>query len=184
MILIVGLGNPGLEYTHTRHNVGFMAVTAIASNLCTNFASNSKFKGNIASSTLSGEKILLLKPDTYMNLSGAAVQLVCSYYKINAAQVIVIHDDIDLALGDIRIKCGGGHAGHNGLKSIDSHIGKNYFRVRIGVGRPSHSEDVAHYVLENFSKTEKVAIEEMIESIPNVVRDLIIPKNVDAGTRR
>ena len=164
MTLIVGLGNPGTEYTNTRHNVGFMALDALSSNLRVSFTENTKFKGEITNSTIQDKKVFLLKPNTYMNLSGEAAQAVLHYYKLTTSDTVVIHDDIDLTLGDVRIKRGGGHAGHNGLRSIDGHIGKEYWRIRVGVGRPERG-DVSDYVLENFTKSEKVVIEEVIGSL-------------------
>ncbi|MES2214525.1 MAG: aminoacyl-tRNA hydrolase [Pseudomonadota bacterium] len=173
MMLIIGLGNPGREYVRTRHNIGFVAVDVISSNIRASFAKASKFKGEIATGNILDQKVILLKPDTYMNLSGEAAQLVYNYYKITLSDVIVIHDDIDLALGDIRVKCGGGHAGHKGLKSIDSCIGKDYWRIRIGIGRPNHSDDVPDYVLENFTKPESIIAEESAHSATRLVEDLI-----------
>lgn len=177
MILIVGLGNPGKEYVKTRHNVGFMALDAIVSSSHNEFAENTKFKGDVATCEIIGKKAFALKPNTYMNLSGESVQLLCNYYKIIPSNVIVIHDDIDLALGECRIKLGGGHAGHNGLKSLDRHIGKEYWRVRIGVGRPENKDDVSDYVLENFTKTEKATINEIVVLIPQLVQELIVANN-------
>lgn len=176
MLLIVGLGNPGRQYENTRHNVGFMAVDSIARSLSfSSFSENNKFKGEIATGEAFGDKTILLKPITYMNLSGEAVGAVASYYKIPLEKIVVIHDDIDLKLGDVRIKRGGGHAGHNGLRSIDAHIGKDYFRIRIGVGRPQDKEDVANYVLQHFSKDEMVDISEVLCDIEKIIQDLWLP---------
>lgn len=177
MLLIVGLGNPGRQYTNTRHNAGFMAVDILSDRLYfSSFSENNKFKGEIATGEAFGDKAILLKPTTYMNLSGEAVGAVAHYYKIPLDRIIVIHDDIDLKLGDMRVKCGGGHAGHNGLRSIDAHLGKEYWRFRIGVGRPEGREDVADYVLQNFSKDDMVTISEVLCDVQGVIKDLLLSK--------
>lgn len=155
MFLIVGLGNPGNEYAETRHNVGFMAADCLAEKY--NFSPfKAKFDGLVAEGMIDGEKVLLLKPQTFMNLSGNAVVKATSFYKILPQKVIVIHDDMDLQPGQIKAKCGGGAGGHNGLKSIDAHIGPNYNRIRIGVGHPNgRGEEVVNHVLSRFSKADK-----------------------------
>lgn len=168
MKLLVGLGNPGAEYKKTRHNVGFMAVEAIAHRH--NFlAPKLKFHSEILEGTIEGHKVLLQKPQTYMNLSGGAVQRLCQFYKIPPENVIVFHDDLDLAFGKIKIKQGGGHGGHNGLKSIDSHMGNPYFRVRIGVGHPGDKEKVTGHVLGEFSSDERQQVEKLMDHIADTV---------------
>jgi PTH1 family peptidyl-tRNA hydrolase len=162
MILIVGLGNPGKQYSNTRHNVGFMAADLVSDRLSFAFSPNSKFNSEIAIGDAFDNKVIIAKPITYMNLSGDAVGSIAHYYKIPLEKIIVIHDDIDLKLGEIRVKRGGGHGGHNGLRSIDGHIGKDYWRIRVGVGRPENKDDVADYVLTNFSKDERVVIDETL----------------------
>ena len=149
MKLIVGLGNPGKEYELNRHNVGFLAVDYLIDTLNASKIS-SKFKGELFKSS----EFFFLKPSTYMNLSGESAVLVKNYYKIDNDDIIVIHDDIDLKLGALKFKKGGGNGGHNGLKSIDKHIGFDYYRIRIGVGRPEKKEEVVKYVLSNFTKDE------------------------------
>jgi PTH1 family peptidyl-tRNA hydrolase len=149
MKLIVGLGNPGPKYALTRHNVGFMAVDYLIEKWGAGKV-GSKFKGELFKS---GE-YLLLKPLTFMNLSGESVELVKNFYKLDNSQIIVIHDDIDLQPGQLKFKRGGSAGGHNGLKSIDAHIGKDYWRVRIGVGRPLRKGEVVSYVLGNFDPKE------------------------------
>ena len=171
MFLIVGLGNPGAEYQNTRHNVGFMAADALA-DVYHFSAFKSKFDGLIAEGNIDGEKCLLLKPQTYMNLSGNSVIKVASFYKILPEQIIVIHDDMDLQPSQIKAKCGGGTGGHNGLKSIDAHIGQNYNRIRLGVGHPQGSgEAVVNHVLSRFSKTDA---ELLAHNIDVVVKDISI----------
>ncbi len=181
MNLLVGLGNPGKEYTNTRHNVGFLALDLIADSLGVTFSSNNKFKSEIATAEIAGSKVILAKPVTFMNLSGSAVQLICHYYKISIDNLIVVHDDIDLTLGDVRMKKGGSSAGHNGLKSIDSHLGVAYHRVRIGVGRPEVREEVADYVLQNFSKDERVVIDEILHDLRRSIPVIISNKSLGTG---
>lgn len=163
--LIVGLGNPGADYSFNRHNIGFMAADALADAAHAS-AWQKKMKGMLATGTLNGQTILLLKPMTYMNLSGESVGEVAHYYKIEASDIIVIHDDIDLLPGQIKVKQGGGNGGHNGLKSIDTHMGKDYWRVRLGVGRPEHKTEVTNFVLGNFSKADKVWLEPLLTALP------------------
>jgi PTH1 family peptidyl-tRNA hydrolase len=178
IMLIIGLGNPDSEYTDTRHNAGFMALDAIAGKLGLTFQDNSKFEGQIASTQFEGQKIFLLKPNTFMNLSGRSVSKIKNYYKIELSDIVVIHDEIDIDCGKIKHKIGGGSAGHNGIKSIDSNIGKDYHRIRIGIGRPEHKDEVSDYVLKNFAKSERVIIEESITEITQNIK-LIIQANWD-----
>ncbi|MBV8778389.1 MAG: aminoacyl-tRNA hydrolase [Alphaproteobacteria bacterium] len=153
MRLIVGLGNPGLRYAKNRHNVGFVAVDAIARRH--GFpAFRDRFKGELSEGVLAGERRLLLKPQTFMNESGEAVLAAASFYKIPPSEIVVIHDEIDLRPGKLRVKRGGGAAGHNGLRSIDARLGQDYWRVRIGVGHPGVKELVQPYVLQNFTADE------------------------------
>lgn len=134
MWLVVGLGNPGKEYENTRHNIGFMVVDVLAARQRASFAS--KFKGELAQVSLAGQPAVLLKPQTYMNLSGQSVQAAMAFYKIALEQIVVVHDELDLPLGTMKLKIGGSPGGHNGLKSIDQHIGANYYRIRAGIGHP------------------------------------------------
>ncbi|XVN42911.1 MAG: aminoacyl-tRNA hydrolase [Candidatus Rickettsia vulgarisii] len=175
MILIVGLGNIGREYQVTRHNVGFMAVDSLADSHQFPWSLKSKLHTELAQGIISGQKILLTKPQTYMNLSGKAVQAIRSYYNIQLQNVIVIHDDIDLEVGRIKYKLGGGSGGHNGLKSLDQHLGNNYHRIRIGVGKPLR-QDVSDYVLAPFSKDEARVIGNSIEVINDNMSLLITGK--------
>jgi peptidyl-tRNA hydrolase, PTH1 family len=170
MRLVVGLGNPGARYARNRHNVGFMAADAIARRY--GFAAfRTRFKGELAEGIIGGERRLLLKPQTFMNDSGEAVLAAMSFYKIAPADIVVIHDEIDLRPGKLRVKRGGGAAGHNGLRSIDALIGPDFWRVRIGVGHPGVKELVQPYVLQNFpadEMTEWVAplIDAVAETVP------------------
>lgn len=164
MRLIAGLGNPGSKYSRNRHNVGFMAVEEIAQ--ANSFSPwRKKFQGQLSDGTLGGEKTILLKPETFMNLSGQSVGEAMRFYKLTPADVIIIHDEIDLAPGKLRYKEGGGHAGHNGLRSIHEHIGPDYARVRIGVGHPGRKEAVPGYVLKDFAKADDDWLPEMLHRI-------------------
>lgn len=165
-LLIVGLGNTGIKYQDTRHNVGFMFIDYIINKLSINLKDNKSLKCEIASYNYSGKKVIFSKPTTYMNLSGDAVQSIVSFYKININNIIVVHDDIDLHIGDIKVKIGGGSGGHNGIKSIDSRIGNQYYRIRIGINRPEvHEQEVSSYVLEKFAANEHDKIMNVINKI-------------------
>ena len=164
MKLFIGLGNPGAAYAGNRHNIGFMAVDRIAADH--GFGPWKKaFKGLVADGRLGDTRVLLLKPDTFMNLSGQAVQAAMAFHKILPADVVVFHDELDLAPGKIRTKLGGGHAGHNGLRSIHGHIGDAYGRVRLGIGHPGHKDAVAGYVLHDFAKADADWIENLLRGI-------------------
>ena len=164
MKLFIGLGNPGAAYAGNRHNIGFMAVDRIAADR--GFGPWKKaFKGMVADGRLGDTRVLLLKPDTFMNLSGQAVQAAMAFHKILPADVVVFHDELDLAPGKIRTKLGGGHAGHNGLRSIHGHIGDAYGRVRLGIGHPGHKDAVAGYVLHDFAKADADWIENLLRGI-------------------
>lgn len=173
MFLVVGLGNPGQDYEKTRHNIGFMAADVIHS--CHKFSSfKNKFEGLLAEGTIENQKTLLLKPQTYMNLSGNSVSKVAKFYKIPPQNIIVIHDDKDLALGKLKAKIGGSAGGHNGLKNIDSQIGTEYNRIRIGVGSPKeHNTDTINFVLSRFSKEELSILNERLEFIASTINELI-----------
>jgi PTH1 family peptidyl-tRNA hydrolase len=178
MRLIVGLGNPGPEYATTRHNIGFMALEAIASGVRAS-AWQRKFRGLAATATVEGRPLLFLKPMTFMNLSGESVGEVMRFYKLTPADVIVFHDEIDLLPGQVKVKQGGGHAGHNGLKSLDAHIGKDYWRVRLGVGHPGDRDMVTDYVLSDFAKADKVWLEPLMASIAENLPQLLTGKYSD-----
>jgi PTH1 family peptidyl-tRNA hydrolase len=153
MRLVVGLGNPGARYTRNRHNIGFMAADAIARRH--GFSPfRDRFKGELAEGTIAGERRLLLKPQTFMNVSGESVLAAMSFYKIRPEEIVVIHDELDLRPGKVRVKLGGGNAGHNGLRSIDALIGPDFWRLRIGIGHPGVKELVHPYVLQNFPAEE------------------------------
>ena len=158
MLLLVGLGNPGSRYAGNRHNIGFMAVDAIAKRHGIG-PWRRRFQGVSAEGPLGGERALLLLPGTYMNESGRAVQEAASFYKISLGDIVVFHDEVDLAPAKVRVKVGGGVAGHNGLRSITAHVGNDYKRVRIGVGKPPIKEMVPTHVLSDFAKSERPWVE-------------------------
>jgi PTH1 family peptidyl-tRNA hydrolase len=162
--LFVGLGNPGASYARHRHNVGFMAVDAIAGPH--GFAPwRSKFQGQVAEGRLGPERVLLLKPGTYMNLSGDSVRAAMGFFKLDPADVVVFHDELDLAPGRVRVKTGGGTAGHNGLRSLDAHIGPDFQRVRIGIGHPGDKRLVSPHVLGDFAKSDADWLDDLLAGI-------------------
>lgn len=164
MKLFVGLGNPGSKYANTRHNIGFMAVDALASDH--QFSPwRKKFQGQLSEGKIGSQKIILLKPETFMNLSGQSVGEALRFFKLTSSDVTVFHDEIDLAPGKIRVKSGGGHAGHNGLRSLHQHIGPDYDRVRLGVGHPGRKELVPNYVLGNFAKSDEDWLDDLLRGI-------------------
>ncbi|MCW1917579.1 aminoacyl-tRNA hydrolase [Rhodobacter sp. KR11] len=171
MKLFVGLGNPGAEYQGNRHNIGFMALDRIASDH--GFGGWKKdFHGRISEGRLGGDKVVLLKPETFMNASGRAVQAAMTFHKIAPADLMVFHDELDLGPGKIRVKMGGGHAGHNGLRSIHAVIGEAYGRVRLGIGHPGHKDLVAGYVLHDFAKADRDWLEPLLQGIADGAPDL------------
>jgi PTH1 family peptidyl-tRNA hydrolase len=172
MKLLVGLGNPGAKYARNRHNVGFMAVERIA-------AAHGlgpwrrKFQGEIAEGTIAGERVMLLKPQTYMNESGRAVGEAARFLKVATGDMIVLYDEIDLAPGKLKAKLGGGNAGHNGLRSISAHLDNDYVRIRIGVGHPGHKDLVANYVLSDFAKADQAWLEPLLEAMAGAAGRLV-----------
>ena len=167
MKLIVGLGNPTDKYRNNRHNIGFMVVDKLISDLKAHDISKKDFKGELYKS----KNLLLLKPQTYMNLSGESVVKVCNYYKINIDDVIVIHDELDIDFGKIKLKKGGSSGGHNGIKSIDQHCTNDYLRVRLGIGKPENKDIIAH-VLSDFSKDELDCLDKIIDLSSKIAIDL------------
>jgi len=178
MLLLVGLGNPGSRYAGNRHNIGFTVVLAIAKQH--GIAPwRRRFQGVAAEGVLGSERVLLLLPGTYMNESGRAVAEAAHFYKLGLADVVVFHDEIDLAPGKVRVKAGGGVAGHNGLRSISAHIGNDYRRVRIGVGHPGLKELVHAYVLNDFSKDERPWVDALCSIIAENAE--LLTKHQDAS---
>jgi peptidyl-tRNA hydrolase, PTH1 family len=162
--LVVGLGNPGPKYERTRHNIGFLAIDAIVQRWKLR-GPREKFNGEIAEGEIDGERVIALKPMTFMNNSGESVAPAARFYKIEPADVIVIHDELDLAEGKLRVKRGGGAAGHNGLRSIDAHLGAEYWRMRLGIGHPGRKDLVLTYVLQNFLPEETVWLDKLIPAL-------------------
>ena len=177
-ILVVGLGNPGAKYAGNRHNIGFVAVDRAADDHGFG-AWRTKFQGSIAEGRLGGKRITLLKPATFMNESGRSVGEAVRFLKIDPCDVIVIHDELDLAPGKCRIKMGGGHAGHNGLRSIHAHIGADYARVRLGIGHPGHKDRVSGYVLHDFAKADNDWLSKLLEGLSDGLAKLV--QGDDAG---
>ena len=172
MKLIVGLGNPGTKYAGNRHNIGFMALDRIASDH--GFSPwRSKFQGQVSEGRFGSDKVILLKPETFMNLSGQSVGEAMRFHKLEPADVIVFHDEIDLAPAKVRVKTGGGHAGHNGLRSIHSHIGPDYDRVRLGVGHPGHKDAVPGFVLRDFAKADQDWLDDVLRGISDGIEKLV-----------
>ncbi|HEY7607603.1 MAG TPA: aminoacyl-tRNA hydrolase [Alphaproteobacteria bacterium] len=164
MLVLAGLGNPGAGYAGHRHNMGFMAVDAIGA-LHRFGAWRKKFQGELAEGEIAGTRILLLKPMTYMNLSGQSVAAALGFYKVAPAALTVFHDEIDLLLGRVKVKVGGGHGGHNGIRDIMAHLGPDFRRVRLGVGHPGEKALVHNHVLQDFTKAERALAAKVIEAV-------------------
>ncbi|WP_193367426.1 aminoacyl-tRNA hydrolase [Pelagibius marinus] len=172
MLLLAGLGNPGPRYADNRHNIGFMAVDEIVRRHSFSPWRN-RFQADCAEGRLGGEKVLVLKPQTYMNESGRSVGEALRFFKLAPEDVIVLYDEIDLAPGKIRVKQGGGSGGHNGIRSIESHIGNNFWRVRLGVGHPGQKELVHGHVLSDFAKADKVWLEKLLDAVAGEISALV-----------
>ena len=184
MLLLVGLGNPGQDHAGNRHNIGFMAVDEIVRRYgLPTPRSKSRPHGLFSEGRIDGERVIVLKPLTYMNESGQAVGAAVRYYKLEPADVFVFHDELDLPAGKVRAKCGGGHAGHNGLRSIDSHIGRDYWRVRLGIGHPGDRNRVTGHVLKDFSKADRQWVDKMVEAVADATPLLLAGKEADFMTR-
>jgi PTH1 family peptidyl-tRNA hydrolase len=164
MLLLVGLGNPGDGYAKHRHNIGFMAIDTIAEKYSLG-PFRKKFHGRIAEGEIAGRKVLALKPETFMNESGRAVTAAAAFYKISPEDIIVFHDEIDLEAGKVRVKRGGGHAGHNGLRSIHDHMGPDYGRVRLGIGHPGDKDQVTGHVLKDFAKSDSEWVGKVLDAL-------------------
>ena len=164
MLLVVGLGNPGPKHAYHRHNIGFMAADDIVHRH--GFSPfRARFQGRLSEGRLAGDKAMVLKPMTYMNRSGQAVGEAMRYFKLSPEQVVVIYDELDLAPGKCRVKRGGGSGGHNGIRSIDRHIGPEYWRVRLGIGHPGHKDRVHGYVLHDFGKADEDWLDPLLEAV-------------------
>lgn len=177
--VIVGLGNPGPEHLLTRHNAGFWFVDAIASKWGGRFRSHTRFQGDICRVPFGGQEITLLKPMTYMNRSGLSVRAIADYLKVAPAEIMVAHDELDLPVGDARFKLGGGHGGHNGLRDIITHLGADFWRLRVGVGHPGDRSQVIDYVLHRASADEE---DKILEAVANALHNL--PIFIEQGSER
>lgn len=162
--LLIGLGNPGTGYAGNRHNIGFMALDRMAQDYGFSRAAQ-KFGGSLAEGAIGPHKIFSFKPLGYMNVSGGPAGEAARFYKIPPEHIIAIHDDLDLPLGKLRVKRGGGHSGHNGLKSLDAHLGKEYWRIRLGIGHPGDKDLVSDYVLSDFAKAERPTVEATLADV-------------------
>ncbi|MDH5387423.1 MAG: aminoacyl-tRNA hydrolase [Gammaproteobacteria bacterium] len=168
--LIVGLGNPGSEYTKTRHNAGFWFVEELAAAYGASFRREKKFHGEVAKVSIAGRDIWLLKPETFMNRSGQSIKSLSSFYQMNAENILVAHDELDLEVGVIKLKMGGGHGGHNGLRDTIAHLGtKDFYRLRIGIGHPGNKDQVVDYVLHRPSLDERISIDNSISDAQSVM---------------
>lgn len=183
MWLLVGLGNPGARYAFNRHNIGFMAVDAIAERQRFGPWRSTKVNALAAEGALGGEKVLAVKPLTYMNDSGNAVGALVRFYKAASREVVVFHDELDLAPGKLRIKTGGGAGGHNGLRSIDAHIGPDYRRVRLGIGHPGDKAQVLNFVLGDFAGSDRTWLEPLLGALAEAA-DLIVSPDEQAYANR
>lgn len=173
MIALIGLGNPGDKYSLNRHNIGFMAIDRLCLKFNAETVNGGKFKGNLFKTEIIGKKIILIKSQEFMNECGNSISKIIKFYKIQNKNIHIFHDDLDLKIGKIRIKEGGNPAGHNGLKSIDHYIGKNYIRIRMGIDHPGNKELVIKHVLSNFKKDELEAFNQINENIANNIDFLI-----------
>ena len=177
MLLLVGLGNPGSNYTNTRHNIGFKIIDAINAHFKLS-KQKPKFKGLLTTGNIDEKKIYAIKPLTFMNNSGVCIRELLEYFKFDAEDVIVFHDDLDIEFGKIKAKFGGSSAGHNGIASIDKFIGKDYSRVRIGIGKPKTQISIEDYVLQNFDEDEMLQLEKITNNIINSM-SILIDKKLD-----
>ena len=177
MLLFVGLGNPTPDSENNRHNVGFKIIDSINKKFGLS-KQKPKFKGLLTTGNIGSEKVYAIKPLTFMNNSGICIRELIEYFKIDVENVMVFHDDLDIEFGKIKAKFGGSSAGHNGIASIDKFIGKDYSRVRIGIGKPKNNVDVADYVLQNFDEDETVSIEKILEDITDSI-SILVEKKLD-----
>ena len=177
MLLFVGLGNPTPNSENNRHNIGFKIIDAINQKFGLS-KQKPKFKGLLTTGTINGKKVYAIKPLTFMNNSGVCIRELIEYFKIDADNVIVFHDDLDIDFGKIKTKFGGSSAGHNGIESIDKFIGKDYSRVRIGIGKPNGKNDVEDHVLKDFDEEEKIKLEDMTKTITSSIT-ILLDKKLD-----
>ena len=183
--LIVGLGNPGEKYIETKHNVGFMLVDKICKDLDLKFTADKIFQADIATTFINGEKVYFVKPTTFMNESGKAVQALLAYYGLDIEDLLVIYDDLDLEVGKIRLRSKGSAGGHNGIKSIIKHIGSQEFkRIKIGIGRPKEGMTVVHHVLGKFDKDDYITILQTVDRVEEAVNDYLVERNFERSMQK
>ncbi|MGT2907594.1 aminoacyl-tRNA hydrolase [Streptococcus dentiloxodontae] len=183
--MIVGLGNPGSKYSKTKHNVGFMAIDKLAEDMGLSFSEDKNFKAEITSTFLNNEKIYLVKPTTFMNNSGIAVRALMTYYNISTCDIIVIYDDLDMAVGKIRFRQKGSAGGHNGIKSIINHLGTQEFdRIKIGIGRPKHGMTVINHVLGKFDPDDGITIENALYKVNKALYHYLETRDFEDTMRR
>jgi len=182
MYLVVGLGNPGEKYARNRHNIGFMAADEIVRRHSFS-AYRAKFQGEISEGKIGTEKVLVLKPQTFMNESGRSVKEAVTFYKIAPEDIIVLHDELDLTPGKLRVKRGGGHAGHNGLRSIHAHVGEGYARVRLGIGHPGSKDRVTGHVLKDFAKSDEDWMIPQLDAVADNIDLIFAGRDSDFMTR-
>jgi PTH1 family peptidyl-tRNA hydrolase len=181
--LVVGLGNPGSKYEQTRHNAGFWFVDEFARHCNTQFRSESKYKSEVARCSIAGEDLRLQKPMDFINCSGMPVAALAGFYQIPRSAVLVVHDDLDLPVGTIKLKKGGGHGGHNGLRDLISHLGgKDFLRLRVGIGHPGDRDDVIGYVLKAPSRDDRLLIDQLTNEAMKVMPDLVAG-NIEAAMK-
>ena len=180
MFLVVGLGNPGLKYLNTRHNIGFDVVNELAGRNCVDLPSKKKSNSLVSDVRIGDANCILALPQQFMNRSGQPVASLMGYYKIPSEKVVVVHDELDIPFGDVRLKQQGGHGGHNGLRDIIQHIGKNFIRVRVGVGRPPKGWDTANYVLGRWTKVEMDGLSDMKIDACNAIEAVLTVGVLDA----
>ena len=182
MFLVVGLGNPGEKYARNRHNIGFMAADEIVRRHSFS-AYRTKFQGELAEGKIGTDKVLVLKPQTFMNESGRSVHEAASFYKIATEDIIVLHDELDLEPGKLRVKRSGGHAGHNGLRSIHAHLSEHYARVRLGIGHPGHKDKVTGHVLNDFAKADAEWLTPLLDAVADNMDSLLDERDSDFMSR-
>jgi len=181
--LVAGLGNPGAKYEQTRHNAGFWFVDEVVRQCGTQFRHESKYKSEVARCTFAGKEFRLQKPMDFMNRSGMPVASLAGFYRIPRSAVLVVHDDLDLPVGTVKLKKGGGHGGHNGLRDLIPHLGgKDFLRLRVGIGHPGHRDDVVGYVLKAASRDDRMAIDRAINEAVKVLPELVAG-NIEAAMK-
>lgn len=181
--LLVGLGNPGLQYEKTRHNAGFLYLDHLLSQYSGKWSNESKFHGFVATSLIGNNKVVLLKPQTFMNRSGSSIGSVARYYKFKTEEILIVHDELDFSAGIVKLKKGGGHAGHNGLRDTIANLGeKDFYRLRLGIGRPVSGKPVADYVLSNPTKEDQRLMLSAFDLLDQNI-DKIVSGDIDAAMR-